>query len=292
LWWGQPHHEAFFGKLFVGFTNIIREVLFMSWLKKLLFGRDGIEDKKKDEQIRKLQMIIEQNNQTMEQMNSAVKTLENSLSTSREEVAVAIHSEIEKYTQEEEYRRKAEEERKKKEHIQQTEKIISVYLAKYLDKFVIINNRFSLNQNSVFLNNTEDLMFKIAQMFKLGKEGIDHVVLWENHIIKLEIYNEDHKIYYSLDNGENLCSEKSVGIKFLRKFIDDIQLDILNLPCVKTSKIYKVEGKNYKYVLANNEKECYYLLKDREMKTAIEEVDFVEDDCFVRSIKSNLIYRN
>jgi hypothetical protein len=263
----------------------------MGWLKKVLFGRDDIEEKKKDEHIKKLERLLEQNNKTMEQMNNTVKMLEGNFSTAREEVAVTIHSEIEKYTQEEEYRRKAEDERKKKEHIHQTEKLVSVYLAKYLDRFNIINNRFSLSQNSIFLNNSEDLMFKVAQMFKLGKEKIDHIALWENHIIKLEIYNEDNKVYYSLDNGENLCSEKSVGIKFLRKLISDIQLDVLNLPCVKTSKIYKVEGKNYKYVLANNEKECYYLLKDRDMKTRIEEVDFVEDECFVRSIKSNLVYK-
>lgn len=264
----------------------------MGWIKKLLFGKDDIEDKKKDEHIKTLEKLLEQNSHAMQQMNSTVKKLESSLVTAREEVAVTVHKEIERYSQEEEYRRKAEEERKRKEYIQKTEKVVSVYLAKYLDKFNIINNRFSLNQNTIFFENTEDLMFKVAQMFKLGKEKIDHIILWENHIIKLEIYNEDHKIYYSLDNGENLCSEKSVGIKFLRKFIDDIQLDIMNLPCVKTSKIYKVEGKNYEYVLANNEKECYYILKDRKMETKIEEVDFVEDDCFVRSIKSNLVYKN
>jgi hypothetical protein len=264
----------------------------MSWLKKILFGRDNTESRRKEEHIKKLEKLLEQNNQTMQQMNNTVRLLEDNLSVTREEVAVTIHSEIEKFNQEEEYRRKADEERKRKEHIQQTEKLVSVYLAKYLDKFIIINNRFSLNQNAVLLRNTEDLMFKVAQMFKLGKEKIDHIVLWDNHIIKLEIYNEDRMIYYSLDNGENLCSEKSVGIKFLRKFIDDIQLDILNLPSVRTAKIYKVEGKNYTYILANNEKECYYLLKDREMKTKIEEVDFVEEDCFVRSIKSNLVYKN
>lgn len=259
----------------------------MSWFKKLFLGDQ--ESQLKDTHIKQLESVIEQNTETMKQMNQAMRVLEGNLSDSRDEMAYAVESERERVFGEMEYTRKVKKEKERKERRLQDEKIVSTFLSKYLDRFNISQNRFSLKENLPVLNSSEDLLFKVAQMFKLSKEKVEHIELWNDYMIRIDIYNEDLSISYSVDNGETIYTD-SVGIKFLYKFISDIEQDVYNLPCTRSSNIYKVEGKNYSYVLARNEKECFFILKDRDMKTKIELVEFVEEECFVRSLKSNIVY--
>src|SRR5690606_16871343 len=99
------------------------------------------------------------------------------------------------------------------------------------------------------------------------------------------------EITYSIDGFENL-SKNVVGIRFLKKFINDLKTDIYYIPSTLNNNIYEVEGRRFKYVLARDEKMCYYILKDKEMKTNIVKVDSVDETAYVKSLKSHLVYSN
>ncbi|AMS01228.1 hypothetical protein AR9_g144 [Bacillus phage AR9] len=251
----------------------------MNWFKRMFMAKE------KDKEIDSLRRMVEQSNETIKLMDGVIKRLEDNMTKSRQESAATLQEEKEYQDQ-----MKLESERMREyEYIQNAQKVVSTYLTKYLDRFNLIENRFSLAHNIDLLSNSDDLMFKIVQMIKLSKTSVEFATVWNNHVIRISIDNDEDDVYYSINGGKNLSSD-IVGTKFLTKFKKDIQLDILNFPCVQTNKIYEVTGKKYKYVLANSRRECYYILKDKEMKTKIKEVSFVEPSAYTRSIRSRLVY--
>jgi hypothetical protein len=263
----------------------------LEWFKGLFTNKiNEVKEKQESEEVKLLKEIIERNTETMKSMDKTIKSLQQNLERTKQEVAITIQEERKRIELEVEKRKRQEEVRKRMEQISLSEKIVSTYLAKYLDRFNFSNGRFTLANNYHLLNNQDDLMFKIIQMLKLSKEGFQHIVLWGNHIIKFDIkYNGD--IFYSIDGFENL-SKDVVGIKFLRKFINDLRTDIFYIPSTLNCNIYEVKGRKFRYVLAKDEKTCYYVLKDKEMKTVIKKVDSFDETAYVKSIKSRLVYSN
>lgn len=260
----------------------------MKWLKNLL-GGSANKKKEKEEELKLLQRIVEQNTQTMQAMNDTINVLQYKLDSSQNEMAATLQTEMDNYIKTNEQLRIEGEQQKLLELQTSHEKIVSTYLIKYLEEFNLVNNRFSIVNNIKLISRQDDLMFKVIQMIKLGLKKIDYVVIWEGHIIKIEVDNSGDNIFCSVDGGGKVKSNM-VGIKVLKKIVQDLHVDIMNFPTAKTYNIYKVEGRTYKYVLARNEKECYYILKDKSMSTIIHEVDQVDNTAFIKSIKSPLVY--
>jgi hypothetical protein len=257
----------------------------MGWLADLFSNKK----RQKEEEAKELQKIIMQSNETMNRMQKTIEGLERRLMETHSEVAVALETERERFIEEERERRMEEEREQQKKAKASAEKFVSIYLTKYLDRYKIVNNRFSLTYNLKLVTNPDDLVFKLSQMYKLGFPRMEHVIVFDRHVIKIEVEFDSPDIWFSLDGGENLCTE-TVGIKCLQKFIEAINVDILSLPSVQTHRIYKVKDRNYKYVLAKDEKECRFIIKDKDSTCEIEEVASIETEAFVRNLKSNLVY--
>jgi hypothetical protein len=256
----------------------------MSWWKRLL----GIDKEEVNKEVELLKKVIEDNSKAMQTMNTTINRLEDNLSQTKNEVAVTIEQERKRIAMEKEEERIREEQERELKQKKFTEKLVSLYLVKYLDQFDLVHSRFSLASNMEKINNQEELMFKVVQMIKLGQGRLDHTPVFQDHFIRLTIHGLKD-IMYSVD-GNSLYTNPSVGISVLRKFIQDISVEVMNIPCVMNNKIYRVYGRKYKYVLAKDEMNCYFILKDKEKKTKIELVDKVDNTAYVKSLKSHLIY--
>jgi hypothetical protein len=245
----------------------------VGWLQNVFGGKSK---KKLMEEVKEAHEIIERNNKLMLEMSDVIQGL-NAVSPADED-------------QFESRARRSEEfqERKKRER-ERAERMISTFLTTYLDRYKIIGNRFSIAHNQKAMGSPEDMMFKISQSLKLGFPRTIYVVVWEGQVIRIEVDSLTGKVRYSLDSGE-LYDTVTVGVRFLRQYVEYVSQDILNLPSVSTHRIFEVDNKKYAYVLAKSEKECFFIMKDREMATPIREVSSVDPSSFVRSLKSNLIY--
>jgi hypothetical protein len=259
----------------------------MGWLDKLFGKKKRVvqEEFKENEEMSELKRIIEENSKAMQQMDSTIRRLETNLENTKNEVAVTIEEERTRI-QEEKEREILEQEQKQ---VKFTQRLVSTYLVKYLDNFNIVNSRFTIVANASLLTDHDDLMFKIIQMIKLGHSKTEHVALWQDHIIRIQISRESVDIMYSIDGNKPL-NRNLVGTSALKKFIQDLKADIYNVPCTQNNKIFRVKGKKYGYVLAKDEKQCFFIMKDKDFKSPIEEVQSIDSTAYVKSVKSHLIY--
>ncbi|ALN97890.1 hypothetical protein Bp8pS_211 [Bacillus phage vB_BpuM-BpSp] len=240
----------------------------MGFLKKL-FGKKT----KKDEEIELLKDIIESNTQIMKNMDKKINLLEESIEN---EVASSIENET-----------------KEKKKLIETEQEISHFISNYLSYFKLDRNgKFYITENYDLIKDFDDLLFIIIQMVKIGESKTEYEGTYKGNSIKLKIFNTtgDPEVWYSL-NSSPMISKETVGITFLKKFINDIKEDIVNFPSVTTHSLFEVKGREYSYILANNERSCYYILGDKNKETPIKRVKRVRGKCYIKSIRSSLIYR-
>jgi hypothetical protein len=245
----------------------------MKWLRKMLF-------KDEDKLMQEMQEALEKSNKNVERLTQQVTMLQEPSTKTYHETASSVHQE------------ELEDERDmlpQTRHNKDEERFVSDWILGYLDGFNVKGNRFSIVNNIEKLSNQDDLMFKIMEMIKLSREELDFVTVYKKCVIRIDIFAYGDNLEYSVNSG-HIMNQESIGITFLKNFISDIQLDILNFPCAKNRRIFEVKGKNYRYVLASSEKECRSIMKDPDRQFSVKLVDEVDQHAYVKSVKSKLIY--